>query len=51
VDEPGTRSRIQQVFYHPVGSTSKELADAMTAEEKVVRPLLGRVGLLLTGAK
>jgi len=47
VDEPGTRARMQQIFYRPVGSTPKELADAMTTEERIVKPLLSRLGLLL----
>jgi tripartite-type tricarboxylate transporter receptor subunit TctC len=47
VDDPAVRARMRQVFYQPVGSTSKELADVMRAEERSVKPLLERAGLLL----
>jgi tripartite-type tricarboxylate transporter receptor subunit TctC len=47
VDDPAVRARMQQVFYQPVGSTAKELADLMRAEERSVKPLLERTGLLL----
>jgi tripartite-type tricarboxylate transporter receptor subunit TctC len=47
VSDPDVRVRMQRVFYRPVGSTAKELADVMRAEEQAVKPLLQRAGLLL----